>query len=104
MTVPSGSQIKLQYFANGQQPVLAVRLQELFGMTDTPAVNNGQIKVLIHLLSPGYKPVQVTSDLRSFWQNTYPQVKKELKIRYPKHSWPDDPLTAEAVRGVRKKL
>jgi len=72
-------------------------------MTDTPKVNEGKISVLMHLLSPGYKPVQVTSDLRSFWNSAYFEVKKELKRRYPKHSWPDDPLTALAVSGVRRK-
>jgi ATP-dependent helicase HrpB len=75
----------------------------MFGLPETPLVNEGRTKVLIHLLSPGYKPVQVTQDLKSFWKNTYPEVKKELKGRYPKHSWPDDPWTAEAVRGVKKK-
>lgn len=101
--VPGGSNIKLEYKPDCSAPVLAVRLQEVFGMTDTPKVNEGKISVLMHLLSPGFKPVQVTSDLRSFWSNAYFEVKKELRRRYPKHSWPDDPLTAEAVRGVRRK-
>ncbi len=101
--VPSGSQIKLQYFAGGEPPVLAVRLQEVFGMAETPRVNQGNTPVLMHLLSPGYKPVQVTSDLKSFWSNAYFEVKKDLKRRYPKHSWPDDPWTAEAVRGVKRR-
>jgi len=101
--VPTGSNIKLEYKPDGSAPVLAVRLQEVFGMTDTPTVNEGKISVLMHLLSPGYKPVQVTSDLRSFWNSAYFEVKKELKRRYPKHSWPDDPLTALAVSGVRRK-
>jgi len=101
--VPAGSNIKLEYKPDGSAPVLAVRLQEVFGMSDTPTVNDGKISVLMHLLSPGYKPVQVTSDLHSFWNTTYFEVKKELKRRYPKHSWPDDPWTAEAVRGVRRK-
>ncbi len=104
LSVPSGSLIKLEYFSDGRDPVLAVRLQELFGLSDTPTVNAGKVKVLIHLLSPGYKPVQVTQDLKSFWQNTYPIVKKELKSRYPKHHWPDDPWTAEAVRGVKRRV
>lgn len=102
ITVPSGSKIRLKYFADGQSPVLAVRLQELFGMLDTPVVNEGRIPVTIHLLSPGFKPVQVTRDLRSFWTNTYFEVRKELKRRYPRHSWPEDPLTAQAVRGVKR--
>jgi ATP-dependent helicase HrpB len=103
ITVPSGSSIPLSYSAYGEAPILAVRLQELFGMLDTPSVNQGTTKVVIHLLSPGYKPVQVTTDLRSFWQNTYFEVRKELKRRYPKHSWPENPLEAEAVRGVKRK-
>jgi len=101
--VPSGSKIKLQYFSDGAPPVLAVRLQEVFGLTDTPIINDGKTVVLMHLLSPGYKPVQVTADLRSFWSNTYFEVKKELKRRYPKHAWPDDPWKEEAVRGVKRK-
>ena len=101
--VPSGSKIKVEYQPRGAQPILAVRLQECFGLEDTPKLNNGKVGVLMHLLSPGFKPVQVTSDLKSFWENTYFEVKKELKRRYPKHSWPENPHTAEAVRGVRKK-
>ncbi len=97
MEVPSGSHISIKYFANGATPVLSVRLQEVFGLSDTPAVNNGKIKVVMHLLSPGYKPVQVTGDLKSFWDNMYFEVKKELQRRYPKHSWPDDPWNAPAV-------
>ena len=99
--VPSGSSIKIEYLPNGAPPVLAVRLQEVFGLTDTPLLNDGKTAVVMHLLSPGFKPVQITSDLRSFWNNTYFEVKKELKRRYPKHAWPDDPWTEEAVRGVR---
>ena len=99
--VPTGSQISIQYFANGETPVLAVRLQEVFGLADTPAINNGKTALVLHLLSPGYKPVQVTSDLRSFWNNTYFEVKKELKRRYPKHAWPDDPWTAPPVAKGR---
>jgi ATP-dependent helicase HrpB len=101
--VPSGSEIRLIYQANGDAPVLAVRIQEVFGMEDTPCVNEGNMPVVLHLLSPGYKPMQITSDLRSFWNNAYFEVKKDLRARYPKHSWPDDPWTAEAVRGVKKK-
>ncbi len=97
IAVPSGSEIKIQYFVNGATPVLSVRLQEVFGLSDTPILNNGKTKVVMHLLSPGYKPVQVTSDLNSFWNNMYFEVKKELQRRYPKHSWPDDPWTASAV-------
>ncbi len=103
LTVPSGSAIKLHYSSAGEPPILAVRLQEVFGLLDTPRVNDGRTPVVLHLLSPGFKPVQVTTDLRSFWQTTYFEVRKELKRRYPKHAWPDDPLHAQAVRGVRKK-
>jgi len=88
---PSGSRIKLQYIP-GAAPVLAVRIQEMFGATETPTVFNGKLPVTIHLLSPARRPVQVTADLPSFWKNTYPEVKKELAGRYPKHYWPDDPL------------
>ena len=103
LKVPSGSDIKLEYKTDGSSPVLSVRLQELFGLTETPLINEGKTKVLIHLLSPGYKPVQVTQDLKSFWLNTYPEVRKELRMRYPKHSWPEDPWTAQAVRGIKRK-
>lgn len=101
--VPSDSLIALEYLPNGAQPILAVRLQEVFGMSDTPLINEGKTALVMHLLSPGYKPVQITSDLRSFWNNTYFEVKKDLKRRYPKHAWPEDPWTAEAVRGVKRK-
>jgi ATP-dependent helicase HrpB len=103
MHVSSGSNIKLEYAADGGTPVLAVRLQEVFGLLETPTINEGRIAVLLHLLSPAYRPVQVTQDLRSFWQNMYPNVRKELGRRYPKHSWPEDPWTAQAVRGAIKR-
>lgn len=103
LDVPSGSQIKVQYFEDGRPPVLEVRLQEMFGLLETPTVNEGRTKVLLHLLSPGYKPVQVTQDLRSFWQTTYHEVRKELRMRYPRHHWPEDPWTAEAVRGAKRR-
>ena len=102
--VPTGSKIKLVYSPKGDAPVLAVRLQEVFGMQETPRLNNGKNAVLMHLLSPGFKPVQVTSDLKSFWDTTYFEVKKELKRRYPKHEWPDDPRNAQPIRGVKKKM
>jgi ATP-dependent helicase HrpB len=101
IVVPTGSAIKIEYLMNGGAPILAVRLQELFGMSDTPRINNGKTSVVLHLLSPGYKPVQVTSDLRSFWNNTYFEVKKELKRRYPKHAWPEDPWSAIPVAKGR---
>jgi ATP-dependent helicase HrpB len=103
MHVPSGSGIALMYFERGETPVLAVRLQEVFGLPDTPNINAGKTAVVLHLLSPGFKPVQVTSDLRSFWNNTYHEVKKELKRRYPKHAWPEDPWSEKPVAKGRPK-
>lgn len=97
LEVPSGSKIKVEYLANGATPVLAVRLQEVFGLADTPTINKGKTKLVLHLLSPGYKPVQITGDLKSFWNNLYHEVKKELQRRYPKHAWPDDPWIAKPV-------
>ena len=102
LEVPTGSRIRLEYRQGNDVPVLRVRLQECFGLTDTPRVDGGRVPVLMELLSPGYKPVQLTSDLRSFWSGTYFEVRKELRRRYPKHSWPDNPLEAEAVRGARR--
>lgn len=102
LEVPSGSHIQLAY-EEGRPPVLAARIQEVFGLTETPTVGRGRRKVLLHLLAPNYRPQQVTEDLASFWRNGYPIVRKELRARYPKHSWPDDPLTAEAVRGAKKR-
>jgi ATP-dependent helicase HrpB len=100
LTVPSGSQIRLDYGA-GDQPVLSVKLQEMFGARHTPAVANGTVPVMLHLLSPAGRPVQITQDLGSFWAGSYQQVKKELRGRYPKHPWPDDPLLAEPTRRTK---
>lgn len=102
ITVPSGSQIRLVYEA-GKPPVLAVRIQELFGMHETPRVAGGRVPVVMHLLAPNMRPQQVTTDLRSFWTNTYPQVRKDLRARYPKHAWPEDPWTAEAQRRPQRR-
>ena len=102
LAVPSGSLIQIAY-EEGRPPVLAARIQELFGLTETPRVARGRVKVLLHLLAPNYRPQQVTDDLASFWKNGYPLVRKELRARYPKHSWPDDPITAEAVRGAKRR-
>lgn len=101
--VPTGSRIVLDYSNPNTAPVLAVRLQELFGLPQTPRIAGGRVNVLLHLLGPNYRPVQVTEDLGSFWKNTYPQVRKDLRARYPKHSWPEDPLEADAIRGPRKR-
>lgn len=92
--VPSGSRKKISYSTEGASPVLAVKLQELFGLADTPIIADGKVPVMLHLLSPAQRPLQVTQDLKSFWNNTYPEVKKEMKGRYPKHPWPDDPWKA----------
>lgn len=101
--VPTGSHIRIDYRQGAEAPVLSVRLQECFGMASTPCVNDGKQPLLMELLSPGFKPVQLTQDLLNFWQNTYFEVRKELKQRYPKHYWPENPLEAEAVRGVKRK-
>jgi ATP-dependent helicase HrpB len=103
IAVPTGSRIRVEYRQGAEAPILRVRLQECFGLLDTPRVDDGRRPVLMELLSPGYKPVQLTSDLRSFWSNTYFEVRKELRRRYPKHAWPDNPLEAEAVRGPQRK-
>ena len=101
--VPTGSHIRIDYRTGAEAPVLSVRLQECFGMERTPCVDDGKRPVLMELLSPGFKPVQLTQDLASFWQGTYFEVRKELRRRYPKHYWPENPLEAEAVRGVKRK-
>jgi ATP-dependent helicase HrpB len=100
LSVPTGNRIRIIYHPTNA-PVLPVRLQELFGQLDTPRIAAGRVAVVLHLLSPGYKPVQVTTDLRSFWTNTYEQVRKDLRARYPKHSWPDNPFTAKPVAKGR---
>ena len=96
-TVPSGSRIALEYEPS-RTPILAVRIQEIFGLLETPRVARGRVPVLLHLLAPNYRPQQVTDDLPSFWTNAYPIIRGELRRRYPRHPWPDDPLTATAVR------
>lgn len=101
LLVPSGSHIALDY--SGEEPVLAVKLQEMFGQLDTPRLVEGRVSVLIQLLSPARRPVQVTRDLANFWANTYFDVRKDLKGRYPKHPWPDDPSTATATRHTKRR-
>lgn len=101
LTVPSGSSIRLDY--SEYPPILAVRLQELFGLAQTPRIAGGRQVVKLHLLSPARRPVQVTQDLANFWRSTYAEVKKDLKGRYPKHYWPDDPLIAEATARVKPR-
>ena len=100
--VPSGHQVTLDY-GSGDIPILAVKLQEMFGLADTPKIAGGRVKVLLHLLSPARKPVQVTQDLKGFWDSGYQQVKKELKGRYPKHPWPDDPWKAVPTRQAKPR-
>jgi ATP-dependent helicase HrpB len=101
-TVPSGSHIPIDYL-DGENPTLSVRLQELFGLSETPAVAGGKLPLLLKLLSPAGRPVQITKDLVSFWNRGYHEVKKDLKGRYPKHYWPDDPYTAQATRRARPR-
>jgi len=102
LTVPSGSHVSIQY-DQGETPVLAVRVQEVFGLADSPRVAGGRVVVCLHLLSPAQRPVQVTTDLRSFWQNGYPLVRKELRGRYPRHAWPDDPWSATPTSRVKPR-
>jgi ATP-dependent helicase HrpB len=102
LEVPSGSRIPIDY-ADPEAPVLAARLQELFGMTETPRIAGGRVPLVIHLLSPAHRPVQVTRDLASFWRTGYFEVRKDLKGRYPRHYWPDDPLQAQATSRVRPR-
>jgi ATP-dependent helicase HrpB len=102
IAVPSGSRLALHY-EEGRPPVLAVRIQEIFGLRDTPRVAGGRVRVLLHLLAPNYRPQQVTEDLASFWANTYPVVRKELRARYPRHAWPEDPLSAVPERRPQRK-
>ncbi|NID16155.1 ATP-dependent helicase HrpB [Luteibacter yeojuensis] len=107
LTVPSGMTRRLEYGTReddaGAPPVLAVKLQELFGLADTPRVGDGRVPVMLHLLSPAGRPIQVTQDLAGFWNRTYPEVKKELKGRYPRHPWPDDPWTATATHRAKPR-
>ena len=99
-TVPSGSRIPIDYL-DGEIPTISVRLQEVFGLRETPSVAAGKLPLLLKLLSPARRPVQITRDLVSFWARGYHEVKKDLKGRYPKHYWPDDPYTAEPTRRRR---
>jgi ATP-dependent helicase HrpB len=102
LTVPSGQSRRLEY-APGEPPVLAVKLQELFGLADTPRIGGGRVPVTLHLLSPAGRPIQVTQDLKGFWERTYPEVKKELKGRYPRHPWPDDPWSATPTHRAKPR-
>ena len=101
ITVPSGYRRPIDY--SEPDPVLAVRIQEMFGASSTPAIAGGKMPLVLHLLSPAGRPAQITRDLAGFWDNSYPDVKKELKGRYPKHSWPDDPRTADPSQRIWRK-
>jgi len=103
LAVPSGSRIRLDYSEAARPPVLAVRIQELFGLRETPRLADGRVSVLLHLLAPNMRVEQVTQDLASFWANTWPQVRKDLRARYPKHPWPEDPYTALPVAKGRPR-
>ncbi|MEO8340274.1 MAG: ATP-dependent helicase C-terminal domain-containing protein, partial [Nitrospirota bacterium] len=103
LSVPSGSNVRVEY-DTPDLPILAVRLQEMFGCKETPRLVDGTIPVMLHLLSPARKPVQITKDLSSFWAHAYQEVRKELRGRYPKHSWPDDPLTAPPTAKAKRRI
>ncbi len=102
LEVPSGSRIALDY-SDPTAPVLAVKLQEVFGWTSTPMLMDGRVPITLHLLSPAQRPVQVTRDLAGFWRSSYFEVRKELRGRYPRHPWPEDPLTATATRRAKPR-
>ena len=100
--VPTGSRIPVDY-SSAEAPVLAVRLQEVFGLTESPRLLRGRVPVTMHLLSPAHRPVQVTQDLAGFWRSSYFDVRKDLRGRYPKHEWPEDPLTATPTRRAKPR-
>jgi ATP-dependent helicase HrpB len=102
LAVPSGSSVVIDY--SQDPPVLAVKLQEMFGCEETPTIAGGRVALLIHLLSPAQRPLQVTQDLAGFWRGSYQEVKREMKGRYPKHPWPDDPLQAVATRHTKQRM
>ena len=106
LEVPSGSMVAIDYestFEAAGYPILAVRLQEMFGQSDTPRIAKGRVPLLLHLLAPNFRPCQITRDLKGFWDKTYIEVRKELRQRYPKHSWPEDPWTAQPMRGAKRR-
>jgi ATP-dependent helicase HrpB len=102
LAVPSGRSVVIDYQADGT-PSVSVKLQELFGLVDTPRIGRRQVPVRLELLSPGGRPVQVTQDLRSFWERTYPVVRRELRGRYPRHPWPEDPWSAKPTARTKRK-
>ena len=102
LKVPSGREMTIEYGADGTVAV-SVKLQELFGLGDTPTVGPKKVPIVFHLLAPNGRPVQTTSDLKSFWERTYPEVRKELRGRYPRHPWPDDPWTATPTHRTKRR-
>ena len=101
--VPSGSNIKIDY-SNPKNPILAVKIQEIFGLSVTPKILNNTIALQIHLLSPALRPIQITNDLKSFWENSYDEVRKELFSKYKKHYWPTNPFEAVATNKTKKNM
>lgn len=101
LLVPSGNRLRVEYVP-GQPPTLSARIQEMFGLAETPRIAGGKVQVVLQLLAPNGRPQQITTDLKSFWNTTYQQVRKELRARYPRHSWPEDPWTAEATRRPKR--
>ena len=104
LKVASGSWIAINYANPRQPPILPVRLQEMFGTANTPSILQGKVTLMLHLLSPASRPIQVTQDLASFWENTYDEVKKELRGKYKRHYWPDNPLEAQATSRTKKRM
>ena len=102
LAVPSGSRVRIDYL-DESAPAVSVRLQEVFGLEASPRIGGGRVPITFKLLSPAQRPVQVTRDLASFWRGAYAEVRKDLRGRYPKHYWPENPLEAEPVRGVRRR-
>jgi ATP-dependent helicase HrpB len=102
LEVPTGSQIRIDYL-DPSAPAVSVRLQEVFGLDATPRIGGGRVPVTFKLLSPAQRPVQVTRDLASFWRGSYADVRKDMRGRYPKHYWPENPLEAQPTRGVRRR-
>jgi ATP-dependent helicase HrpB len=102
IAVPSGNRLPI-FYEPGRPPILAVKIQEVFGWRATPRIARGRVALLLHLLAPNHRPQQITDDLESFWNNGYPIVRGELRRRYPKHAWPEDPWTAQAERRPQRK-
>ena len=99
---PGGSRVAIDYAQD--PPVLAVKLQELFGVRETPRLADGRLPLVVHLLSPAGRPLAITADLSSFWQQAYPEVRKQMRGRYPRHPWPDDPLNAVPTARVKPRI